>query len=171
MLQEQELIAVTKGEDIAVIDFKRSRHGLTIICQAHQAIEELFQSWGTGEKQPIRAHGGYWKGLRGNELEVYQLAKLIGVQKSAGGVYYTIDRPGQELYLQDRDYGQVVNLSFLRLVGVSTPSGVAFTVAGVHDTETYDSLCKVIPTAIERFYATYLMPVDVKLRIFTETTL
>lgn len=162
---------IRKDDDIAAIGIKRTRKGLIFTISGHEALEALFQEWGTGEVQPVSAHGRFWQPLGGVSLEVYQLGKDPGIHSTPGGVHYSIAKPGCEILYADQTGRQVLNLSFLRLIGISQPRGRAFLVSGIYSTEIVESLIKQIPLAVERFHAMYLMPIGVELRMTTEVTL
>lgn len=161
---------VRKDEEIASVGIKRNRKGLIITVLTHSAVEGLFQDWGTGERQSIKVHGHHWKPLRDSSpLFVWQMGRTIQPMQTPSGVWFNLDKPGGELITVDPNGRTSLNLSFLRLCESSQGThGVSFVCSGVYSTDVVDQLAKYIPSAIERFHATYLMPVDCRVRVFSE---
>lgn len=153
-----------KGETVTRVRFQRSSVGLKITCWAHPQVEELMRSWGSGEIQPIDVHGRMWYIKKGHELRgVYHLGSNPGVCPFDGG-YYRIDRAGQPFICGEGE----VNLSFMRIAGVSEGEGVTFEVKGVHELDKIRSLAESIKMATRRFYINYLKPIDLHVMVSTQ---
>lgn len=156
-----------QNEHLVNITLHRSRKGLSMTIRAIPAIEDLMREWGTGERQPVLAHGRNWIAPEGSVLEVWQLSQAIGPLPYDGGVY-SIERPGQLLIvegvsLDGRSTSEVINLSFLRLVGLS--EGVTFKIAGVYTPDWLEEVGTKIKKATSRFWRTYMKDATIDVQL------
>jgi len=167
---------VKRGETTLTVNLVRSAGGLTVHVRAHPAVEQFIRGLGTGETVDVKASGPYWRPLtgEGKPLNVYALTESVPNLHLDGGEQVTIGRPGQQLFTHEgvsldgsRARGAVVNLSFLRLVGISEGAGVSFTVRGVH---TYDAVVRMkelIGKGFKDFYKTYMKPYKMEIVVST----
>lgn len=158
-----EAAVLKRGETVTRVRFQRSPVGLKITCWAHPAVEDLMRSWGTGEIQAVTAHGRNWEPLRDPLKGVYHLGTNPGVCPYDGG-HYRLDRVGQPLI----DPDGCVNLSFVRLIGVSEGEGVSFSLKGVHTLEAIRDMGERIKLASRRLYINYMKPVDLTVTVSTQ---
>ena len=86
-----------------------------------------------------------------------------------------INRPGQAL-VDSHFQGETgrnkrnINLSFLRLVGISEGAGVTFAVRGVHTYEALTQMRESLGEAYKRFYRTYMKPICMSITVSTSET-
>jgi hypothetical protein len=130
------------GKSVIAIFMARKRTGLEVNVKIAQDIEEFFKHWGGGGKQPTILSGRRWKG---NNLEVWD---MLGYDEEEEDSKYTIHRIGQELILD----GSRVNISFLRLVGASSVTGVTFVVDDVISRPGLERLSRKVTLACTKFY-------------------
>ena len=161
---------VKRGQIVTEVILHRSMKGVSLQVKTNPAIEEFAKALGDGESMDIKNYGRHWHPIGDTPLRVYnhdpKLAKMevITVDDSSGKVAFRYDQPGQPLY----DTNGFLNLSFLRLVGVSEGAGVAFGISGIY---TLDSLRRIrdhISAAGRKFYIHYMRPVDVSVTISTQ---
>jgi hypothetical protein len=81
--------------------------------------------------------------------------------------------PGDEPYdgparIPDLGPKETLNLSFLRLVGISRSEGVTFGVRGVFTPEQVDRLALQIEAATKKFYQTFLKPYKLVITVMTQ---
>lgn len=139
---------------------KRTSNGLLVSVIAQPEIEALVQGWGDGEPGDVKAYGRFWLPAEEGDLLVYPLDKSPGPLALEKG-NFVIDRPGRPLI-----EGETVNLSFLRLVGISK-GGVRFLIKGVYDTDGLVDLVNRINIAKRRFYLAYMRPVSLTVTLTT----
>lgn len=145
-----------------IIKLRRAQKGLTVTIRTAPEIEDLIRSWGEGDPSDIKLYGRHWTPLEeGTALLVYPIEKSPGPLQHEKGVY-RLDTPGCPLWTPPNQ----VNLSFLRLVGIS--SGVAFRVAGVFETDQLRDLEEHIKFAVKRFYVAFMKPVTLTLTLMTK---
>lgn len=159
-------IVLKRGETILQSRFRRGAKGLRVWFKTHPSIEDIMRSWAeTVGGQPVigntNTYGRYWIGA--SPLPFYVVQEGRGSFPFSGGLY-RLDSPGQPLL----DQNEVVNLSFLRLVGISENAGVEFTIAGVYSEPEAKRIQQLIGQASKRFYADYLLPVDLELTLSSQ---
>lgn len=115
------------------------------------------------------------------KMLVYQMEQNPGIIQMENNLSFRLDRPGQPLledappayqpYPDEDENGRrrparvgsndrpvIMNLSFLRLCGVSDMDGVAFTIKGVWERGSIDALADKIDRTCNRFYREFLKP-------------
>lgn len=164
-----ESTVAKRGEQIFSLSFRRTDGRVKVIVKAHEVIEDLMRSWGSGERGAVIDFGGRnW--VSPTPLEVWDLSPKMAQLLPYGEGYYTINEPGGELFLSDNGirHGAAVNISFLRIVGVS--EGVEFEVPGVHSLSFLKETQNRVNGAVKRLYTDFLLPVDLTLQINTQET-
>ena len=154
------------------IAITRSRNGILFNLEATPQVEEFFSfdAEKRGEIQPAMLFGRLWEPVGQEDLLVYPLPdqNLAGnVNVSAFGETIRLDRVGKAL-VDDPEVGACVNLSPLRLVGISKPGGVNFRYEGVFTTPYLQTLLRRWQEASARFYVSLLKPVNLTARIVKE---
>ena len=169
--QAQELRSDLVKSDETVIQcvFERNREGVKFSVKVSPQIEDLIQSWGNGDKQQVQVYGRYWSPIpTGRDLSVWSLnvnPGLVGVSESLA---FRIDQPATGLLLPPAGRVEIVNMSFLRLVGASEGDGVTFGVKGVAwSPNEARRVCGLIKEASRVFYVNYLKPVHVVVQVVT----
>jgi len=184
---EEEIEVIKGGERIVDVSLRRSIKGLLVVVKTHPAIEELLKSWGTGEQQDIINHGREWWQVRKSlPLRVWQLGRDPGLISVENGDYFRITHCGRALLegtgqvprggqvILDgpngpiQPQGPVLNMSFLRLCGVSEGNGVSFMLREVNAPEDLVRLGNRIRDAARRFYVNYLKPARVDISVSTQ---
>lgn len=172
------LEVIKRGETSLTVTLIRSAGGLTVYAKAHPMVEAFIQGLGTGETVDVKASGPYWRSVgldKDKPLLIHRLAEPIPNIALSNGDVVTICRPGQPL-LCNTEPGHspntsAVNLSFLRLVGISEGAGVAFSVRGVHTLEALNHIHKLIGEGYRTFYKEYLKPVKLDVVCSTQVTM
>jgi hypothetical protein len=163
---------VKSGITCATVQFRRSQGGLSVTVKVTPEIEALMKSWGSGESSPVTDYGRQWVQQKGGApLRVWSLGRDPG-QLHAGSCYYRISKPGEALILDEGQsglLGGLVNMSFLRLVGVSEGNGVTFELRGVHTLESLRALAEKVKVCIRRLYTDFLMPIDISVSLTSST--
>lgn len=164
---------VKSGEIVTQVTLHRSMRGLTVSVKAHEAVEEFAKALGDGESQDIKIYGRHWHPVGDSILRIYnhdpKLARIeaLTVEGWNGGKENLVaryDRPGNPLF----DEHGYLNISFLRLVGVSSGPGVTFGVSGIYTLENLRVIRDKISAACRKFYVHYMRPVDLSVTISTQ---
>lgn len=168
--EQQDTTLVKGGEQKIQIILRRGSGGLNLTIKTVPEIEEFFRTTAgsEGATTPIAAAGRHWYPIgRDTPLLAYTLARTFDPIKMDNGgavigVGFTgLGRPLLEAYDGGdggiiRTSGMTLNMSFLRLVGISEGLGVSFGVKGVFTTENVLNLRNLIGEANKAFYSTYL---------------
>lgn len=177
-----EAIVNKSGENRIQVTVGRSADGLRINVWARPEVEEFVRGLGTGEQHDVQVMGRYWVPVGVDKAA----KKLLAYDASNHPIYtvavneklsFRLDKPGQplfepaprvdlRLYGEDeerprpaaRPMGECLNLSFLRLVGISEGGGVSFAIRGVYERASIDHLGAQVEAACNRFYREYLKP-------------
>lgn len=170
----EEAVVMTRGDRLIQMGIRRGYSkmatederrikeavGLTIFLKAAPAVEELFRSNSNGEEHPVEMFGREWIELPNEApLRVYGFNKIL-----QSGREFTFNHPGNQLIMQDAG---LINLSFLRLVGISQGAGVRFGVKDVLDKDEVIVIKNQIISGMTRFCNAYLCPLDMTLSIST----
>lgn len=155
---------IKRGERVGDLTVSRGSKGLTISVKVHPSIEELLRSWGTGAIDSVTAYGRHWTSSDGEDMKAYALATETPRTFRSGSDNYVLTHVGQPIMI-DEGY---LNLSFLRLVGISEGTGIKFSVRGVYSTQELRLIREKISLAIRQFYMDYLLPMDLNVVISSE---
>ena len=174
LIIEPETSKVVKsGEIVTQVILHRSMKGLTVNIKAHEAVEEFSRALGDGESQDIKIYGRHWHPVGDTPLRIYnhdpKLAKIepmvvVGWGNGKENLVARYDRPGHPL-LDEHGY---LNISYLRLVGVSSGPGITFGVSGIYTLENLRAMRDKISAACRQFYIHYMRPVDLSVTISTQ---
>lgn len=180
-------IVAKSGEDKIRTIIGRSTAGLMLNVWAQPHVEDFIRSLGTGEQLDVQTLGRHWMAPGKDpdkKVLVYQMEHDLGQLNMNNLFSFRLDRPGYPLvedsgagepaplHYEDEDrlrprrpamrFGpECLNLSFLRLVGISEVGGVSFCVKGVYQREGIDKLAERIEQASTRFYREFLKPYKV----------
>ncbi len=162
-----------RGENVIWTTLRRapslidSGIGLTVTVKVHPAIEDFVRSLGTGEELAVRTYGRHWIPLLGDKpFLVHDLAAEFdpGVCLLDSKHSYTLNKIGwpiSEQTAMPHGTADILNLSFIRLVGASEGAGVRFGIRGVFTLEATEKLARQIEQASKAFYIAYMKPIDI----------
>ena len=182
---------IKKGDRPIAAQLERSGIGLRIKVRTHPVIEEFMRGCYGGlepSTQPIEDFARQWEPARGaskSDLRVYAIPKeLNGIFRLNESTGYRLDRPGYPIFIPDEGGGgpdrprpstsgrsflppsstpsQVLNMSFLRLVGSSSEDGVTFHIAGVYSDDTIDSIEMALQLAVREIYRQFMKPIRIE---------
>lgn len=128
--------------------------GLVVRISALPEVEEFMKGVGGGVKDPIEAYGRGWTPLHEHDLplEIYKLTKVV---HGMNNKIYSLGYPTRELFVE----GEILNLAFLRLVGISVGNGISFVIAKeVYSREELFKLRDKLTKAISNFCLDFIMP-------------
>ena len=171
-MEQNEATVLKSGEIRIQTTISRSTDGLLVNVWAQAQVEDFIRSLGSGELIDVQTIGRHWnRPMKRDEnsgklqpddrrLYVYDMTQKLGALVGADGVYYNLSHPGSPLIGGDgkNDYNETLNLSFLRLVGISEAGGVSFVIRGVYSRENITKLASQIERTTNRFYREFLRP-------------
>jgi hypothetical protein len=154
---------------------RRNRDGLLVTVHGAPVVEQFFQNL-AGEAPLINVNtvARYWTPIgEGAVLEAYPLSADISATSAVPGEdrFWSLNMLGKPLLSEHTRLGAkdlTVNLSVLRLKGISAPSGVSFTYRGLMGEDQMRTLASEFHRAAAHFYNTYLCDVDITLRVNKE---
>jgi hypothetical protein len=164
---------VKNGETCLITTIARTALGLQVRVKAHPAVELFMRGLTSPDSPPVEVNvvDRYWVGDKGTPLLAYRLSTPIEPVKGLdGGPLFTLDRLSRPLLDTDEERGKynVVNLSYLRLIGISEGAGVTFNVKGVYSLSVLRQLQEKIAEAQRQFYINYIRPVNVSVIVSTQ---
>ena len=176
-METTEVANVIKGGETCIQTILSRRHrragdpagwkgGLLITIKTLPRVEEFMQNLGQGEIVDVATVGRYWQEMPNQPLQAY-IIQPFQKQQSDDGSIITLDALGHPLVIQEpgTDRYPVVNISFLRLRGISEGAGVTFGVKGVYSRNEMGVLRDRITSATRRFYVDYIRPIDMTVDI------
>lgn len=168
--ESQDFTLIKRGEIVVDINLQRAKGGIAVSAKVHPAVEDFLRSWGDGTPQDVNLHGRSWFPLKPSSppLQVWKLVLDPGPQPLDRSCSYRIARAGHPLIESIEGCNDTVNLSFLRLCGISEGAGVSFGVKGVYTEAAIRELGDKLVNATKVFYVSYMRPVDLRVRISTE---
>ena len=177
-MSENVLEVIKRGETSLTVSLVRSGGGLTVSVKAHPAVEAFMRGLGSGELVNVRAAGPYWRPVSRDglpELQVYAMNEAIPNLTLDSQNICGVSRPSQPMIEVHTDPGSGrirsnINLSFLRLAGISEDAGVTFAVRGVHTYEALTKMREQIGEAYKLFYRTYMKPIKMDVIVSTQET-
>lgn|SRR3990167_1906546 len=144
------------GESVIALYLKRTEEGLQVNVQTAVAVEEFFKHWGGAQRRNVGTVGRLWKSNLQGGLVAWELSRLDDHTS------FTLVQLGTDI---TRIGEAGPNLSFLRLVGVSEPGGVTFTVDSVISRGGLEKLAHQLNLACGRFYDEYIKPAEVDITV------
>lgn len=151
------------GDTCIEVDFLRGKSGLRVRVKATPEVEEFIKTLGQGEEVAVGNYGRYWTPLPSQEgLYAYDMSSKL--QRSA--VPFTLEALGSQIDLS-YDSPNLVNTSFLRLVGISKGDGVTFILRGVYSHDAIMRMRDLVGAANRQFYIDYLRPMHVTVATVT----
>jgi hypothetical protein len=169
-------IIVKKGEQLLTARLRRSSRGITLHAKAHSSIEEYFSSMSKAE--PLHVNNwqrGIWNKFgEYPELLVYGIDDKTASAKTSIGTIpgsFSVAYPGFQLLLDQGTKSPTINMSWLRLKGISSDLGVAFSIKGAFTSDEVNNLSEMVYHSMKRFYLEYLKPVDVTITMSKQENL
>jgi hypothetical protein len=156
--------------------------GLTLAVKVHPKVEEFFRGISTGEQVDVKGAGRYWIGVdKAAPLMAYSLAENIPLLTVDAKRRARFDWLARQLVTPigsqpaaeggelggGNNKGYDINLSFLRLVGISEGAGITFQLKGVYSDDAVEAMHDHIGVATKAFYQTYMKPVNLAVQIVT----
>lgn len=152
------------GETFLQTILERSKQGLRLTVYASPRLEQFMASINDGaEFVQTRLYGREWlfSDLKFGAAYNTPGEDFTGPKYTSGGKFsYRLDQLGKPLIFKDDMNGnRCVNLSFLRLVGISEGNGISFEIKGVRTQDGIKELSTAIAQACKSFYDQYIRDV------------
>ena len=166
---------VKKGGNIVfAMTLGRSKVGQRLEIRASPDVVEWMRAQAEGDTAEVAGLDRYWTPVNKEHPLVCWMIPQQPIF-AAGELTYTLNRPGAPLILDGgrrevddfgRVVGGVVNISFLRLVGLT--EGVTFDIHGPAITpDGLKDLAAKLRRCMRQFYADFLLPVELDIVIST----
>jgi hypothetical protein len=174
-----EIALPKSGENVILGTVSRFKAHLKLRFKVHPSVEELFATWGGNEKTLVAKYGRQWEGKdeeATKSLVCWNLGQNPGVASiDPSGGFFCLDKIGGAL-LEPRQFtgplgpvtAEVLNMSWLRLCGISESAGIEIAIRGVFTPQKVDEIAEKIKLASRTIYITYLKPIDVTVGVFTQ---
>jgi hypothetical protein len=153
---------------------ERNKIGLIIRLQTRPDVEEFISGLVNGRRYQVDAVGEGWTNCNPEAapLEVYEFENGSVEQRN-----YTLENVTGPLLIPQNDGRlriggtppELVNLSFLRVVGVSNPSGVVIGLPGAYSSEYVKRVRNTFPSAVKQFLQDYLVPITINLQVLSRS--
>jgi hypothetical protein len=151
-------------DDVKIqLALKRTREGVSLEVKTVPAIEEFFRSMGNGNQQSVNYWGKSWQSFDGSELCVWDSQYLVTPSNNRLDIL-SAGQPLVRSYINDDNkISEVVNMSFLRLVGIGGTNGVKFLIKGmVASTTELEDIRNKLVNAGKQFCVEYLAPCELR---------
>ena len=146
------------------LSIERGKGGLELFVRADPRIEEFMVSLSAGKNDIIDIYGKSWFPIGERDIKVYRVETELSSLDDAPK-RYLICRPAENLEFPRNDQ---VNLSFLRFVGIGSPEGVRFGIAGPFSKEYVRKLSSTILTEVRNLVKEFIVPININLRISSQ---
>lgn len=173
---------IKNGETCVRVVLHRNGVGLSVQVKTHPRVEDFMRSLGNGEKIDSTIVGRHWTPVVGGSLFAYVIPTL---KTPTNGCPLTVDALGGPLVIlhdeaqpvfraavagqrQQQPNLDMVNISYLRLVGTSEGIGVTFNVKGVFGATGLRKLRDDICVTCRQFYIEYMQPMDLEMTLNLE---
>ena len=157
--------------------------GMTVQVKARPALEEFMRELSKGNTIEAEAYSDMWYTPDGgdNKLKVYRIEDgMLQLQShtyTLSGVAMPLLTNGRQLARDEDDAPQVarrgapiqqdelVNLSFLRLVGISSEEGVRLGIQGAYSSAYLNKIRRNLMPALTEFLRDYVVPTKIHLHV------
>lgn len=174
---ELEAAVVKRGETCIITTLSRTALGLSLRVKTHPAVELFMRGLAPADAPPVEVGivDRYWVPTTKQPFLAYRMGIALSpiINPATGGPLFTLDRLARPL-LDDVDSdGRArsdlpVNLSYLRLIGISEGAGVVFNIRGVYSLDALRTLQDRIAIAQQQFYVNYIRPVNLSVIVSTQ---
>lgn len=161
-----ESTIVKGGENIIALGIRRSSRGVVLTAKVTPAIEDYFRSQSGDSFDVNEIHREWFVGKDAAPLKVWHIVDDPGVVRSHTGAY-VLNKPGFPLVVSEGP-SKVVNLSFLRLVGISEGEGIKLEIKGAFTLTYIRDLAAQIGQSTKQFFVDFLKPVDILVTVNTQ---
>jgi hypothetical protein len=154
----------------------RNKVGLIIQVKARPDIEDFLRGLAHGGKAGVDAYGDMWQNVASDKpLEYYHTDTRL-----ESGRGYSLEHIGQAPLITNERQArnallngggpadEVVNLAFLRLVGVSSPEGITVGITGAYSGEYLRRIKLLLPGAVKNFLQDYVVPITINLQVISK---
>lgn len=141
--------------------------GLILTIKGNRQIEDYMRGLSRDQKIDVSTYGDMWYNCGSDEpLNVYAIEEGFASRK------YSLTQVNLPLLSANNDGARLrgpdeetVNLSFLKLVGISRPEGITLGIAGAYSAQYLSTLRLKLPVATEQFLRDHLVPITINLSL------
>jgi hypothetical protein len=165
-------IVTKSGERWLEFSMWHGKEGLEMFVRAHPRVEEWARSLGDGTLEPVESYGRDWTPVKDQftgatrPLEVYMISGNWVPEAGTSYDILSVARPIELSNVAKKSY--VTNLAFLRLKGISDPTGLTFGVKTVINYPLMKQLKNRIGENFRQLCLDYIMPVRLVLTVSSQ---
>lgn len=153
---------------------KKANIGLTYHVRVDPRIEAFVRQLGQGENIDVFNYANDWTPISPANMSIYSFPQASDAAMRAQG--FTMLFPGGLPTLAAKAIGlretvpgeEFVNMSFLRIVGISSPEGVTFGINSAHSTPYVRKLLSDITNHMKVIIRDYISPLKLSSRIYAQ---
>jgi hypothetical protein len=167
-MAEERVVEVVKGDKTWFeLGTRRGKFGIELRLKTAPEVEEFMIAQADGATEALSIHGRNlkWYSPEGKDLQLYKMPIQIG--NSYSGTYH-VGSVGYDPLDNQIDGGTAVNISIIRLVGISQGAGVVIGMKGPYGPESARELKSKLGTALRQFARDYLVPFEFTLTISSQ---
>ena len=157
-MAEVEQTVVKGGICWMDICITKKHKGVEMSVKVDPRIEEAMASMCAGKAEPIESFCRDWVGLDPDHPLQVRRSYTLDNPKD-----YRLDHMGGAISISYRD--EPVNISFLRFVGVGSPTGVTFLMTGPYSPDYPKQVGSSISGAVKQFVRDFIVPKSINFRL------
>lgn len=144
----------------------RNMVGTAFRVKVHPGVEEFFAKLAGPDRQiiEVKAAGRFWSPVGDKPLTAYYLSEALPSDQDPS-YRFSLTHLGGPLITGTEEGREAVNLSWLRLVGIS--DGITFGIKGVHTLPQLRSIQDRLAQAFQSFYRQYMRPINLGITVST----
>lgn len=143
--------------------------GILLQIKAKPELEVFMQAAGQDKKVPVDAYGDLWQNCGTPGVDGLAPLEVYAIDEPFHGRGYTLGQIALPLLAVDdgrlRVAEESINLSFLKLVGISQPNGVTIGITGPYSGDYLNKLKLRLPAMLKQFLQDHIVPVTINLQI------
>lgn len=146
---------IKPGTDLIDIQVKRGLRGITVHVKAHQIVESFMSAISHGKIRQLGDLDNTWASAQPEQpLQIYNINYNLATQD------YQLNLAGGDLF-----QGNVLNLSFLKLKGISDEDGVTFNLTTPINRDQFKRLEGMLLNATTNFYRDFIKPMNLSVSV------
>jgi hypothetical protein len=171
MIKAEEVDVIKSGETIFQALFSRSKHGITMRAKVHPSVEDFFSTLAHQGTEDPRGYGRYWIPMEGQKFSCWMFSPSADTIQEMERKGYSLTMLGQPFALGggEQQYGRdLINLSFIRLVGISQEDGQTLSIKETCTADELTRLAERVQQAARLFYVDFLRPKNINIVVATQ---
>ena len=149
-----------QGKDAIDLYLKRCPGGVKIMAKTSPAVEEFFKHWAADEHRDVALYGRSWTSTaEDGKLRAWNMPTTAALDGTGFG--FNLMQVGGPIF----DQNGFINISFLRLCGISGERGAEFILEAVMSREHLTKITNMLQEGCARFYKQFIEDIDVHISL------